>query len=258
MSLTSCEEVIVLELENAEPKIVIDATVNATAQTAQVLLTKSNGFYDDINLDFVADATVNLTLADGSNVNLPMVQDGIYIAFGINVVEGDELTITVIDGEGVEYKATENVPHAVAIDSLQLIPTDDGGPGNGGPFGGGDVQFYQIFTHWQDVADKESFYRIRATVNDTLQNGLIVLSDDVNRNGQAISQPVFQTFEEGDTVTMQLLSIDEGSYFYFNGLSGSGPGFGSTTPFNPKSNFSNQALGYFAVVRTDEITVILP
>ncbi|MFK7948335.1 MAG: DUF4249 domain-containing protein [Saprospiraceae bacterium] len=259
MSLASCEEVIELDLENATPKIVIDAAVDATAQNARVILTKSNGFYDDINLDFVADATVNLTLADGSIVNLPMIQDGIYGTFGLNISEGDNLTLTVIDGESNEYKATEKVPHNVTIDSLQIIPTDNAGPGGGGPFGGGDVQYYQIFTHWQDEVDEESFYRIRASVNDTLQTSLITLSDDINRNGDAFSQPVFQTFEEGDTVTIQLLSLDNGSFRYFSDLSNvQGQGFNSTTPYNPNSNFDNGALGYFSVFRKDEQTVILP
>lgn len=259
VSLTSCEDVIELDLENAEPKIVIDASVDATAQTAQVILTKSNGFYDDINLDFVADAMVNLTLADGSIVNLLMIQDGIYGAFGLNISEGDELTLTVIDSESNEYKATEIVPHNVIIDSLQIIETDDGGPGNGSPFNNDDVQYYRIFTHWQDVVNKESFYRIRTTVNDTLQGNLITLTDDINRSGAAISQPIFQTFEGGDVVTMQLLSLDEGSFQYFNELSAvQGQGFNSTTPFNPNSNFDNGALGYFSIFRKDEQTIILP
>ena len=259
MTLASCEDIIELDLENAEPKIVIDATVDATTQTALVILTKSNGFYDDINLDFVNDATVNLTLADGSNVNLPMVQDGIYGTFGLNISEGDDLILTVIDVENNEYKATETVPHDIAIDSLQIIPTDNAGPGSSGPFGGGDVQYYQIFTHWQDVENEESFYRIRASVNDTLQTSLITLSDDINRNGDVFSQPVFQTFEEGDTVTIQLLSLDEGSFRYFSDLSNvQGQGFNSTTPYNPKSNFDNEALGYFSVFRKAEQTVILP
>ena len=258
MSLASCEEVIELDLENAEPKIVIDATVDATAQTAQVILTKSNGFYDDINLDFVNDATVNLTLADGSIVNLSMIQDGIYGAFGLNISEDDALTLTVIDGESNEYKATENVPHSVEIDSLQIVPLNEAGFG-GGTSGGQDVKMYQIFTHWQDVLDKESFYRIRTIVNDTLQAGVYTLSDDINRNGDAFSQPVFQFFEEGDTVNMQLLSLDEGSHRYFYDLSAvQGQGFNSTTPYNPKSNFDNNALGYFSIFRLDEKTVILP
>lgn len=259
MTLASCEEVIVLDLENAEPKIVIDAVVDATAQNARVILTKSNGFYDDINLDFVNNATVNLTLADGSIVNIPMIQDGIYVTFGLNVVEGDELKLTIIDSESNEYKATTTVPHEVVMDSLQIIPTDNGGRGGGGPFGGGNVQYYQIFTHWQDVVDKESFYRIRSTVNDTLQTGTLNLVDDINQNGDVFSRPIFQNFEEKDTVTIQLLSIDESSYRYLDDLSGvQGQGFNSSTPYNPKSNFDNGALGYFGIYRLDERTVILP
>jgi len=261
MTLTSCEDVIELDLENAAPKLVIDATVDATARTTQVILTMSNGFYDDINLDFVNDATVNLTLADGSTVNLPMIQDGFYGAFGLNISEGDELTMTIIDGTGNEYKATEKVPYAVAIDSLETIETSSAGPGGGSPFGGsGGGQFYQIFTHWQDDVNQENFYRIRAIVNDTLQTSLITLTDDINLNGEAISRPVFQTFEAGDTVTMQLLSMDEGSYLYFSDLAEIiGQGLNnSTTPFNATSNFDNDVLGYFSIFRKDEETIILP
>lgn len=259
MILTSCEDVIELDLENAAPKLVIDATVDATAGTTQVILTMSNGFYDDINLDFVNDATVNLTLADGSIVNLPMIQDGLYGAFGLNISEGDELTMTVIDGTGNEYKATEKVPYAVAIDSLEIIPTNSAGPNGGSPFGGGG-QFYQVFTHWQDDANQENFYRIRAIVNDTLQTNLITMIDDINLNGEAISRPVFQSFEAGDTVTIQLLSMDEGSYLYFSDLTEIiGQGLNnSTTPFNATSNFDNDVLGYFSIFRKDEETIILP
>ena len=257
MSLTSCEEVIELELENAESKIVIDAVLDVTTQNARVLLTKSNGFYEAVELDFVADAIVNLTLIDGTIINLPMVQNGVYFATGINVMEDDVVTITVIDDEAT-YVATEKVPHNITIDSLEIIPTDNAGPNGGGPFGGGDIQYYQIFTHWKDVENKESFYRIKVRVNDTLQTGLITISNDINRNGAAFSQPVFQSFEAGDTVGVELLSIDEGSYRYLNDLSSSGPGFGATTPFNPKSNFTNDALGYFGIVKSNVETVILP
>lgn len=256
MSLTSCEEVITLELENAAPRVVIESTVDATNQIATVFLTKSNGFYEDISLNVVTDAMVNLTLADGSIINLPMIQDGLYAAFGFNVVEGDILTITVVDSESNEYKATEKVPHDIALDSLQVIEQEGGRFGPGG--GNGEVS-YQIFSHWQDVADKESFYRIRSTVNDTLQAGSYNLTDDISRNGMAISQPIFQGFESGDTVKIELYSIDKGSYLYFNDLSAvQGQGFNSTTPYNPKSNFTNNALGYFGIIRSDEKTVILP
>jgi hypothetical protein len=254
MSFTSCEEIIELDLENAEPKLVIEANVDVTNQTATVFLTKSNGFYDDISLNVITDATVNLTLADGSILNLPMISDGFYAAFGINAAEGDELVMSVVDGDEKVYEATENVPHEVALDSLEFIART-GGFG----LGGGDADTtYQVFVHWQDVADKESFYRIRSILNDTLQTGTYSLADDIGFDGTAFSTPLFSFFETGDTVTIQILSIDDGSFRYFSDLSAAqGQGFGSTTPYNPKSNFDNNALGYFGISRTDEETVIM-
>lgn len=258
-SFTACEEIIILDLENADPKIVIEATVSATDQVASVFLTKSNGFYEDINLNTVTDATVNLTLANGMVINLPMVQNGFYAAFGLNITEGDALAMTVIDNAGNEYSATTTVPHSVSIDSLEIVETNNAGPGGGGIGGGGNVQYYQIFTHWEDIANKPSFYRIKVAVNDTLQAGIYTLSDDINRNGDALSQPVFQTFEAGDTITVELQSIDKDSYLYFSDLSAiQGQGFSSSTPFNPTSNFSNNALGYFGIVQISKQTVILP
>lgn len=259
ISFTACEDVIILDLENGDPQMVIEANVDVNNQTASVFLSKSNGFYDDVNLVTVSDAIVNLTLADGSIVNLSLLQDGLYLATGLNVSVGDELTMSVIDNEGNEYEATTSVPHTVVMDSLQIVPTDGGGPGSGGgPFGGGNTKYYQIFTHWTDVADQESFYRIRVTLNDTLQAALYTLVDDANFDGNALSRPVFQSFKEGDTVKIELMSIEEESFRYFNDLSAvQGQGFNSTTPYNPKSNFNNNALGYFGIFQVDEEIVIL-
>ena len=259
IGMTSCEEVIVLDLKNDEPRIVIEAVVDANAQTAGVFLTMSNGFYDDINLEVVNDATVQITQANGTVVDLPKIADGTYVAFGVEANEGDELSIVVIDGNGTEYKAITNVPHSVAIDSLGIVELTGGfGPGSGGPNSGQNKQ-YQIFTYWQDEANVESYYRIRSLKNDTLQTDGYLLIEDFQQEGEQLFRPIFSPFEGGDTVTVQLLSLDKNSYRYFSDLSavqGEGPG-GSSTPFNPKSNFDNDALGYFGIIRMDTETVIL-
>ena len=258
--LTSCEEVIILDLENDEPRLVIEAVVDASTQMATVTLTKSNGFYDDISLDLETGAIVELTLADGSMVTLSEVEDGIYLATGIQVAEGDELTMAITDQAGNLYQATTFVPHDVLIDSLDIVETTGGGPGGGGgsPFGGDTTTQYQIFTFWNDVPNQASYYRLRAIVNDTLQADVYTMIDDVGNDGQQLFRPFFQNFDGGDTVTIQLLSLDKGSYNYFTELSSvQGQGFNSTTPFNPDSNFDNNALGYFGVMKMDTRTVVL-
>lgn len=260
LALTSCEEVIILDLENDEPRLVIEAVVDASAQTATVFLTKSNGFYDDVSLDSETGASVELTLADGSTVALSEIQDGLYFAAGLQVTEADELTMTIIDNAGNQYVSTTYVPHDIAMDSLDIVEAAAGPGGGGNPFGGDTTTAtqYQIFTFWDDVPNKESFYRIRAVVNDTLQAGVYTMVDDIGTDGDQLFRPFFQPFESGDTVTIQLLSLDKDSYGYFNELSAvQGQGSNSTTPFNPKSNFDNNALGYFGVQRMDSRTVIL-
>ena len=254
MSLTSCEEIIVLDLKNTESKIVIDAVVDATAQYALVILTQSNGFYDTLALDFATDVSVNLTLADGSVVDFTMIEEGVFLAFPINVTEGDELTITVIDGNGNEYSATEKVPHNIVIDSLEVDEVSIILP-----FDTTEITTYTIKTYWQDVANKESFYRLRTTVNNTRLPGLISVFNDVNIDGEVFTELVPQVFEKGDTVTIELFSIDAGSYRYYNDLDRMKGGliFNSTTPSNPKTNFTNNPLGYFGIMWRDEKTVIL-
>jgi hypothetical protein len=260
IGLTSCEEVIILDLKNDEPRLVIEANVNATAQSAVVILTMSNGFYDAVNLELVNNATVQLTLNDGSTVDLPRTGDGIYTANGIVVNDGDNLSISVIDGNGKVYEASAAVPHSVSMDSLSLVEGGGRPGGGGGIIGGGNNEpQFQIFTYWQDLGNVESFYRIRAIKNDTLQTNDYTLVDDFQGDGKQLFRPLFNTFEASDTVTIQLMSLDKAAFQYFSDLSaiqGQGPN-GSTTPFNPRTNFNNDALGYFGVFRLDSETVIV-
>lgn len=250
----SCEEVIILDLENAEPRLVIEAIIDADAQAIGVLLTQSNGFYDAVNLETINDATIILTKADGSTLGIPYFGNGYYVATNLNINTEEELSVLVRTTDNKEYRATTYVPNAVILDSLQALVEERPN------FGGGSTEAnFQIFAHWQDEVDVENFYRIRVTKNDTLLNTGYTLSDDISRDGNTLSQPAaFQTFESGDTVMVQLLSIDKNAYTYFSDLSAvQGQGFSSTTPFNPNSNFDNDALGYFGVFRSDTETVIL-
>lgn len=245
---TSCEEVITLDLENDAPKIVIEAVVNATDQTASVLITKSNGFYESATLEVINDAMITLTQADGTTIDFQFVGNGRYTASNIAAAVGDELSILVVDGAGEEYRAVTQTPHPVTLDSV-TIEEATGGPGVN-PFG--DETLYRLFSYWQDVADVENYYRIRAIKNDTLQADVYTLIDDIGNDGQQLFRPFFDTFIAGDVVTLQLLSLDKSTYIYFSDLSEiQGQGFGSTTPYNPHSNFDNNALGYFGIIRMD-------
>lgn len=252
-AFTSCEEVIELDLENDEPQIVIEAVVNANTQTATAFITYSNGFYEDVNLNTVDNATVQLTLANGNIVNLMGQGNGFYMADNVVVNNNDELSLVIIDGDGNQYQASTRVPHDVTIDSLSLLEAQSS------PFAGDtEDEEYQVFTYWEDLAGIESFYQIKAIKNDTLLS-TYTLSDDFQNDGLQLARPLFESFKSGEVVTMQLLSLDEKTFRYFSDLSAQqSQGLNSNTPFNPLNNFDNNALGYFGIIRMDTETVVIP
>jgi hypothetical protein len=64
----------------------------------------------------------------------------------------------------------------------------------------------------------------------------------------------------GDTIIVELLSIDKAAYDYFNTLKdilSSDRSPTSLSPANPNTNVSNGALGYFAAFTIDTKTIVL-
>lgn len=57
---SSCEDVIELELESVESQIVIEATLDASSQTAKVIISKTNDFYDNTNPEKISGAIITL------------------------------------------------------------------------------------------------------------------------------------------------------------------------------------------------------
>jgi hypothetical protein len=57
--LSSCEDVIQLDLESTESRIVIEASLNASSQTATVLISKTNDFYDNTEPEQVSGAILH-------------------------------------------------------------------------------------------------------------------------------------------------------------------------------------------------------
>lgn len=68
LSLSSCEEVIDLDLEQSEPRLVIDASLlwykNTTGNEQQIVLSKTTGFYED-EPQPVIEAEVIIEAANG-------------------------------------------------------------------------------------------------------------------------------------------------------------------------------------------------
>ena len=247
------QRVIELELNSTEPRLVIEANLDASNQIATVILSKSNDFYDNTDVEKISDANVSLENENGEAYALIEVSDGTYKIENIETNPGEIFTIN-IEVEGQSYMASAEVPLPVTLNEIIVSEASSN------PFGGGGEDGnLMVSARWDDPEGMLNYYRIRTYVNGVfLPEIYTLITDDFVGDGNQITLPIRDRYEEGDEVTLVLLSSDEYYYDYFYQVSGvTGGGANSTTPFNPVGNFDQEVLGYFGIYFSSSLSVEL-
>ncbi|ALO14091.1 hypothetical protein L21SP5_00412 [Salinivirga cyanobacteriivorans] len=242
LSAISCEKVIEVDLDDSEPKLVIEATLLEGDNECKVVISKSAPYFDSSPIEKIDNATVTLYF-EGNELVIPNVEPGEY---RLQVdAEADVEYKLEVEVEGNLYTAFSYMPQSIPIDSIYAIYEEGFGPFESG---------YTVYVMLSDPAGIANYYRFTHYLNGEYQNeadDLLVLDDNLNDGSQPMIPLRQQAFEEGDMVEVNLIHFDEASYDYFRTLgdiigSGMGPNSGSAAPGNPISNWSNNALGYFS------------
>ena len=82
-----------------------------------------------------------------------------------------------------------------------------------------------------------------------------------NGNEAQVRVRIGRNVNPGDTLTVDLHSIDEATYWYFHTLRdilSSDRSPTSLSPANPNTNLTNGSLGYFSAYAADSRMIILP
>jgi len=254
VTLASCEKVIDVDLEESEPKIVIEAVLQEGENGFVVSISKTAHYFDNQPLEKIDNATVMLTDSRNNAYDIPNTSNGEY-GLTINASINTEYYLKV-NIDGTEYIATSYLSEKVAIDSVYNVFAESVGPRESG---------YTVFFKYSDPANVPNYYRVTHALNGEYQNkaeDLQVLNDNSNDGNQARFPIMMKTFQKGDTVKISLIHFDESSYDYFSSLGdimggAMGPNSGSAAPGNPISNWSNNALGYFSAFSADTTSIIV-
>lgn len=253
LALSACQEVIDVDLNDAEPNLVVEAFVDNSAGPHTVLLTQTTSFFTPESPKGITGASITVTDDTGESHPYTEVSDGLYSA-SFEGIPGRTYTIKIL-ANGVTYTGSSLMKLPVTLDSLTFTPSG----GFGGPPPDGPPRFLP-FVHFGDPADEENFYRVREISEDSDRDGRIYTLDDVATNGNTVTFPLFANSQEaGKEITIELWHLDEVSFNYFdqlNDLVNSGP-FNSGTPANPDNNLDNNALGFFAAVSKSGITTVV-
>jgi hypothetical protein len=120
---------------------------------------------------------------------------------------------------------------------------------------------------FKDPPEPGNYYRLNAKSStlipaDSIDGRRYRLYTDKLTNGNEMTERIRAggQVQPGDTITLELLSIDKASYDYFSTLRdilSSDRSPTSLSPANPNTNLSNGSLGYFSAFAMDTKKIVL-
>ena len=253
VSVTSCQKVIELDLNESEPLIVIEGVVNKDSLVHTIYISQSKKFSSNNVFTKVEDAIVTLS-DDLNNVEiLIMDSPGVYKSSTILGQEGRTYTLKVQLGEEI-FTSTSVMPSQVEFLDILFIPDEFTG-------GGSKIAIPSRL----DPIGVSNSYKFDVSVSrfkdnkGWIRDSAIIIQNDEFSDGLYSQQPIFGTlgsFMPKDTCRITMMNIDGNVYKYFYSLSlNTG---GAATPANPISNISNGALGYFSAQTIQTLEVVVP
>jgi hypothetical protein len=243
----SCEKVITVDLNDSDPQIVIEGTVNNQAGPYEVRVSKTRNFNENIPFYGISGALVIISDNSGQVDTLTEIFTGIYKTTSLTGVSGNIYYLKV-DVENKSYFAASFLPYSVNFDSLYTETS----------VFFGETQTYAV-PKYRDTPGIRNFYRFVEFVNNNRTNRIFI-QNDINRDGSILTQPLRSEDDilAGDTVTIEMMCIDEPVYNYFlsllNNVEG---GLNEGTPANPLTNIAGSKLGYFSAYSIQTKSIIV-
>jgi translation elongation factor P/translation initiation factor 5A len=249
----SCKKILDLDLEKADPQLIIEANLTDKKGFQTVKISRSVPVSESNIFPNVTGADVTLTDNIGNAYHFIEASEGTYTLSNVEGKHGRQYTLTVIV-DGQTYTATSTMPDLVRLDSLTASEET---------FAGENRTIVAV--NFQDPANVPNYYLFKMAING-VKVERIFSDSDFFTDGRVIKRDLYLNddddgeIQENDNVTVEMQSIDKPIYTYWRSLEqqyASGNPNDVTTPSNPPSNFSNNALGYFSAHTTQVMDVII-
>lgn len=253
LSLTSCNDVIDVEVPIAPSHLVIEASIDWELETAGneqiIYLSLSTPYFDSEQINVVIGATVKVVNDTNGKVFIFEDQNnGAYKTINFEPIVNQSYTLQVVYNNEV-YIANETLMPGVKIDEVtQSIDQ------------GFDKDALEVNVFFTDPANIENFYILKFQQEGDYLPSLFDFSDEFTDGNQLTIFNENEDYEIGNTVHIELLNISKQYYNYIRLLieqSSEGGPF-STIPAQLKgncintTNSNNTAFGYFRLTQVSK------
>jgi hypothetical protein len=246
------------ELNDQPSRLIVVGEVTSEYKQHTIFLKQSTSYFSNQELPKVSGATV--MVSDGANTYSfaeDAVSKGTYISeeeFAGEVGKTYSLDIeleSAINGE-TSYSASSIMNEGIQIqNSVSYIyenPLEEVGEGDSTV-----LLTYVIGPESPEVGDYYAInlYKNSKLLNDTIDELEVLYDDESGINGEnLITFFFFEVFQETDTVTIEIKSVDKGYYEFIDGVKEVAEGYDpfgfSGPPANPVGNIQGGgAFGYF-------------
>lgn len=246
---TSCEEVVDIDLDEAPPKLVIEAAINwerGTTGTKQTIKLTTTADYFDNSVPTVSGATIYVRNSTNEQFNFFEVPNtGRYVCNNFKPVIGQTYTLTVIS-QGNTYTASETLKAVAPI--TKIVQNNEGG------FTGKDIE---IKTFYNDPGNETNYYLYKYLYSNKVKSNYYADEDKFFNGNEFFSISDDEDLKIGDVIEVTHIGISKQYYNYMNILvsiagNNSGGPFQSP-PATVKGNIinttdsANYPLGYFSL-----------
>lgn len=252
LMMTACEKTVELDLQQTEPRIIIEGLVTNKPNYQYVKVTKSVGFYESGESPRVDNASVFVTDDQGNaftfvhNPGNNADSIGYYLpATSFTGEIGRTYKLTVSIDEQV-YEGSDFLNPVTKIDSLASRVNDDekDDPKDYN-------KFYEVLMYAKEPQATTDYYLFKFYRNDSLKvynDTDIYFADDevLGENIDGIPSPIY--YAPGDLARIEMYSLSRDGFVFYNDLQNllqNDGGLFTQPPSNSRSNLSNGALGFF-------------
>jgi hypothetical protein len=279
---SGCEKSISFTPDNADPSLVVEATIE-NGEAPVVILTNSLNYFSEITLDVLSQSFVhNAEVVMSNGIKTHRLKEyEVPVASGLSVyyysIDSSNLASSFVGEfatdyllnltvENKTYEARTRIPAlAKKIDSLwwkeapnpqdsgkavlMVKTTDPPGFGN----------YIRYFTR---ANDEPFFPGLNSVFDDQIIDGKtysLQVDRGVDRNAE-FDFDEYAFFEKGDTVTLKLANIDKATYDFWRTMEYSYASIGNpfSSPTKVIGNIHGGALGYFGGYAADYKTIAIP
>ncbi|MDR7131803.1 hypothetical protein J2X69_004168 [Algoriphagus sp. 4150] len=253
---TSCEDVIDIGLETAEPRLVIDANiawVKGTDGSQQTIRLSTTTDYYASEVPPVSGAVILITNSAGEEFHFSETSEaGRYDCDHFVPVLGEDYRLAIVSN-GQTYTATEKLMDTPAISAVEQENITFFGE-----------EWIRLTLYYQDDPEVDNFYLSEANASFLTAPARTLISDELSQGNQARVDYLDENLEPGIEIVFSFKSISRRFFHYMTLLeeASSGGPF-STPPANIRGNIVNQtdggeyALGYFRLSEVETVSYVV-